>query len=148
MCGLHRLVYVLHTAKIWSISRGGPPPKGINKEYNKFFLSLSEQFRVRKLMFLAFPGGPGGFRELREAYRNHFHLSWYLLVPGTFKHMIASIVRLLNVMLFHIFAPGCLNCVFSTCKSDSSSKTEYISPWACIGNLHKLSASTFLYVYI
>ena len=33
-------------------------------------------------MLLAFPGGPGGFRELREAGRNHFHLSWYLLVPG------------------------------------------------------------------
>ena len=33
-------------------------------------------------MLLALPGGPGGFRELREASRNHFHLSWYLLVPG------------------------------------------------------------------
>jgi len=22
--------------------------------------------------------GPGGFREFREAGRNHFHLSWYL----------------------------------------------------------------------
>ena len=43
---------------------------------------LSEKFRVLKLKLLAFPGGPGGFRELREAYRNHFHLSWYLLVPG------------------------------------------------------------------
>ena len=31
---------------------------------------------------LAFPGGPGGFREPREAGRNHFHLSWYLIVPG------------------------------------------------------------------
>ena len=26
--------------------------------------------------------GPGGFREVREASRNHFHLSWYLIVPG------------------------------------------------------------------
>ena len=26
----------------------------------------------------AFPGDPGGFREVREAGRNHFHLSWYL----------------------------------------------------------------------
>ena len=43
---------------------------------------LSENVRVLKLRFLAFPGGPGGFRELREASRNHFHLSWYLLVPG------------------------------------------------------------------
>ena len=40
------------------------------------FVSLKN--RVLKLRFLAFPGGPGGFRELREAGRNHFHLSWYL----------------------------------------------------------------------
>ena len=33
-------------------------------------------------MFMVFLEGPGGFRELREAYRNHFHLSWYLSVPG------------------------------------------------------------------
>ena len=26
---------------------------------------------------MAFLGGPGGFRELREAGRNHFHLSWF-----------------------------------------------------------------------
>ena len=32
--------------------------------------------------FSAFSRGPGGFGELREASRNHFHLSWYLLVPG------------------------------------------------------------------
>ena len=31
---------------------------------------------------MAFPGVPGGFRELREAGRNHLHLSWYLIVPG------------------------------------------------------------------
>ena len=29
-------------------------------------------------MFLAYFQGPGGFRELREVYRNHFHRSWYL----------------------------------------------------------------------
>ena len=28
--------------------------------------------------FLAFPRDPGGFREVREACRNHFHLPWYL----------------------------------------------------------------------
>ena len=27
---------------------------------------------------MAFSRGPGGFRELREAGRIHFHLSWYL----------------------------------------------------------------------
>ena len=42
---------------------------------------FSVNFRVLKLRFLAFPEGPGGFREVREADRNHFHLSWYLLVP-------------------------------------------------------------------
>ena len=51
-------------------------------EYKQFFSNFSLKFRVLKLRFLAFPGGPGGFRELREASRNHFHLSWYLLVPG------------------------------------------------------------------
>ena len=35
---------------------------------------------MKKLRFLALFGGPGGFRELREAGRNHFHLPWYLLV--------------------------------------------------------------------
>ena len=29
-------------------------------------------------MFLVFSQGPGGFRELREASRNHIHLPWYL----------------------------------------------------------------------
>ena len=54
------------------------PPKGINKEYKGFFIIFSLTCRDLKLRFLAFPGGPGGFRELREADRNHFHLSWYL----------------------------------------------------------------------
>ena len=39
-------------------------------------------FRVQTLRFLAFSRGSGGFRELREAGRKHFHLSWYLVVPG------------------------------------------------------------------
>ena len=49
---------------------------------------FSVQFRVQKLRLLAFPRGPGGFRELWEACRNHFHLSWYIMVPG-----IASYVQ-------------------------------------------------------
>ena len=36
------------------------------------------KFLVLKYRFLAFSQGPGGFRELREAYRKHFHRSWYL----------------------------------------------------------------------
>ena len=46
------------------------------------FLFLSEKNRVQKLRFLAFPQGPGGFREVRGPGRNHFHLFWYLVVPG------------------------------------------------------------------
>ena len=44
------------------------------------FPKFSLKFRVLKLRFLAFVEGPGGFREVREAGRNHFHLSWYLSV--------------------------------------------------------------------
>ena len=36
---------------------------------------------VPKYRFLAFSWGSGGFRELQEAYRNHVHLSWYLILP-------------------------------------------------------------------
>ena len=64
-----------------SISSGGPQ-KGINKANKDFFQNFSLNFRALKLMFLTFSEGPGRFRELREAGRNHFHLSWYLLVPG------------------------------------------------------------------
>ena len=61
---------------------GGPPNKGINKDSNYCFSILCGIVRVEKLRFLAFPQGPGGFREVRGAGRNHFHLSWYLSVPG------------------------------------------------------------------
>ena len=42
--------------------------------------TFSLKIRVLKLRFFHFSEGPGGFREVREASRNHFHLSWYLLV--------------------------------------------------------------------
>ena len=54
--------------------RGVSPKKGVNKEYKDFFPFFSLKFRVRNRRFFAFPEGPGGFRELREAGRNHFHL--------------------------------------------------------------------------
>ena len=54
------------------------PNKGITREFKDFVPICSVTFRVLKLTFLVFPGGPGGFRELREAYRKHFHLSLYL----------------------------------------------------------------------
>ena len=53
----------------------------MNKEFKLCLLLLSVICRVLKLRLLAFSQGPGGFREVREAHRNHFHLSWYLLVP-------------------------------------------------------------------
>ena len=40
--------------------------------------------------FLAFYGGPEGFRELREAGRKQFHLSWYLFVPGVTSYDVFS----------------------------------------------------------
>ena len=61
---------------------GGVRKKGVNKANKDIFLNLSVKNRVLKLRFFAFVEGPGGFRELREASRNHFHLSWYLIVPG------------------------------------------------------------------
>ena len=64
------------------------PKKGVNRANKDFFPNFSLKFRILKLRFLAFSEGPGGFREVREAGRNHFHLSWYLLVPG-----ITSYVR-------------------------------------------------------
>ena len=65
-----------------------PPvaPKKANRKFpfnranKEFFPKSYLTFRVLKLRFLAFTEGPGGFRELREAGRNHFHLSWYLSV--------------------------------------------------------------------
>ena len=52
--------------------------KGINRDNKDFVLIFSENVRVLYNRFLAFSRGPGGFRELREAGRIHFHLSWYL----------------------------------------------------------------------
>ena len=58
------------------------PFKGIYKEIKRIFPDVHIEFRVLKLRFLAFSRGYGGFRELREADRKHFRLSWYLQVPG------------------------------------------------------------------
>ena len=52
-----------------------------DKEYNDVLLFLYKISGSIKQVF-GFFRGPGGFRELREAYRKLFHLSWYLLVPG------------------------------------------------------------------
>ena len=44
------------------------------------------QFRVLNSRFWAFSRGPAGFREVREAGRNHFHVSWYLSVSVVTSH--------------------------------------------------------------
>ena len=49
-----------------------------------FICSLN--IRVLKLRFFVFSEGPGGFRELREAGRNQFHLSWYLSEAAVAKN--------------------------------------------------------------
>ncbi len=59
-----------------------------------------EKNRVLKLRFLAFPEGPGGFRKVRKADRNHFHRSWYLLVPGV--HKIQILIRDLLEEFVHL----------------------------------------------
>ena len=59
-------------------SGGNQSFKGIHKELKGIFPKTYIKIRVLKLRFWAFSDGPGGFRELREAGRNHFHLSWYL----------------------------------------------------------------------
>ena len=52
----------------------------MNKEIKGLVSDFYIKVRVLKLRFLAFSRGSGGFRELREAGRKHFHLSWYLSV--------------------------------------------------------------------
>ena len=61
---------------------GGSQKKDVDEANKDLFPKCSLKFRVLKLRFLACSGGPGGFREVREAGRNHFHLSWYLIGPG------------------------------------------------------------------
>ena len=56
------------------------PFKGINKNVKGFFPDFYIKCRVLKLRCSAFSRGYGGFRELREAGRKHFHLSWYMSV--------------------------------------------------------------------
>ena len=60
----------------------GPPKKGINKKYKVVFMICFEKKTGSMKQVFGFPSGPGGFMELREAGRNHLHLSWYLIVPG------------------------------------------------------------------
>ena len=57
------------------------PFKGINKEIQGILSNFYIKIQVLNNRFLAFSRGPGGFREVREAGRKHFHLSWYLSVP-------------------------------------------------------------------
>ena len=78
--------------------RGGSPQKGLIRLIRIFSPNFSLTFRGLKLRFLVFSGGPGGFREVREAGRNHFHLSWYLSVS-----VVTSYARPLTVVKFYDF---------------------------------------------
>ena len=51
---------------------------------NVFFL---KQIRFEFLRCLVVSKGPGRFREVREAGRNHFHLSWYLSVSAVTSYV-------------------------------------------------------------
>ena len=84
---------------------GGVPKKGVNKANKDFSPNCSLKFRVQKLRLLAFTEGPGGFRELREAGRNHFHLSWYLLVPGVTSYGLKKEYKgiLIGCFVFSLF---------------------------------------------
>ena len=61
--------------------------------------------------FLVYSRGPEGFRELREAGRNHFHISWYLLMPGIMSYdqkplrelFRPDTVCLISYFLFNLF---------------------------------------------
>ena len=75
-CGVVRVTRLVH------LPGGGPPKKELIRNIRNFSPIFSLKIRVLKRWCLAFSGGPGGFRELRGAGRNHFHLSWYVLVPG------------------------------------------------------------------
>ena len=87
-----------------SISPDPPSKKGINKDYKDFVQIFSLIFRDSKLRLEAFPGGPGGFRELREASRKHFHLSWYLLVPRDECRNMHVSKRVLRRNIYHMIS--------------------------------------------
>ena len=55
--------------------------RGINMDCKDVFLILCIQHRVFCGRFLIVFPGSEGFRGVREAYRIHFPLSWYLEVP-------------------------------------------------------------------
>ena len=55
------------------------PFKGIDKDSKD--LSLFVPFSKNQVMKHSVWAFTRGFRKVREACRNHFHLSWYLSVP-------------------------------------------------------------------
>ena len=97
------------------------PFQGIHWDTKDFFLISHIRFRVLNHRFFVFPRVPGGFWELREACRKHFHLSWYLsnavvtsYDPKTSLRGISTARTktrhigsdtILNFMGFHAFSP-------------------------------------------
>ena len=71
------------------------PFKGLIGSIRIFLILLSVNFRVIKNMLFFFPNsrGPGGFKELWEACRHHFYLSWHLsnsMVSNLPKHILGE----------------------------------------------------------
>ena len=89
------------SAWAWGVPKNRALNKGLIRNISMFSPFFSEQIRVLKLRYSAFLGGPGGFREVREAGRNHFHLSWYLIVPGPL-----SIIVCFRFFLLVFLIPG------------------------------------------
>ena len=54
----------------------------MNKEINGFFPDFLYKISGLKTKVFGFFLGYGGFRELREAHRKHFHLSWPISARG------------------------------------------------------------------
>ena len=119
-----------------NVNNAGPgpsprsPKKGLIRLIRNFSRFVLQKIRVLKLSCLAFSEGPGGFRELREAGRNHFHLSWYLSVAVVTSY---DLIRKLIILL--IFSGGRFSLkalsrrnfgVLGPENSDSSSKTTYV----------------------
>ena len=116
--------------RIWSYSQ--VETRQYRSKYLKICLLICffDKLWVLKRRFLAFPGGPGGFRELREAGRNHFHLSWYLSVPGVTSYAKKTNKEKQQIILGYVFPKKTwsrLNFgVLGPENSDSSSKTTYM----------------------
>ena len=81
-----------------------------------FFPCFLQKRWVLKRGLLVCIEGPGGFRELREASRNYFHLSWYLsesMVPNYGYRRSWEEIILSSTVDAHCTLYYCMDIVFS-----------------------------------